>query len=94
VIGALETRDCRPAREGSRRLDRKHDRFGPAADEAHLFHGRNALRQQLRKGDLVLLDCPAEHVPYRFGRNPVAVVLMGGRVVYVRPGQEWRLGSR
>jgi hypothetical protein len=23
----------------------------------------------------------------------VAVVLMGGRVVYVRPGQEWRLGS-
>jgi hypothetical protein len=41
----------------------------------------------------VLLDCPAEHVPYRFGRNPVAVVLMGGRVVYVRPGEEWRLGS-
>ncbi len=46
-----------------------------------------------KQGDLVLLDCPAEHVPYRFGRNPVAVVLMGGRVVYVRPGQEWRLGS-
>jgi imidazolonepropionase len=47
-----------------------------------------------KQGDLVLLDCPAEHVPYRFGRNPVAVVLMGGRVVWVRPGQEWRLGSR
>jgi imidazolonepropionase len=45
-----------------------------------------------KRGDLILLDCPAEHVPYRFGRNPVAVVLMGGRVVYVRPGQEWRLG--
>ncbi len=47
-----------------------------------------------KHGDLVLLDCPAEHVPYRFGRNPVALVLMGGRVVYVRPGQEWRVGSR
>jgi imidazolonepropionase len=47
-----------------------------------------------KRGDLVLLDCPAEHVPYRFGRNPVAVVLMGGRVVYVRPGEEWRLGPR
>jgi imidazolonepropionase len=47
-----------------------------------------------KQGDLVLLDCPAEHVPYRFGRNPVAVVLMGGRVVYVRPGEEWRLGPR
>ncbi len=47
-----------------------------------------------KQGDLVLLDCPAEHVPYRFGRNPVAVVLMGGRVVYVCPGQEWRLGPR
>jgi len=46
-----------------------------------------------KRADLVLLDCPAEHVPYRFGRNPVALVLMGGRVVYVRPGQEWRLGS-
>jgi imidazolonepropionase len=47
-----------------------------------------------KRADFVLLDCPAEHVPYRFGRNPVALVLMGGRVVYVRPGQEWRLGSR
>jgi imidazolonepropionase len=47
-----------------------------------------------KRGDLVLLDCPAEHMPYRFGRNPVALVLMEGRVVYVRPGEEWRLGSR
>jgi imidazolonepropionase len=46
-----------------------------------------------KRGDLVLLDCPAEHVPYRFGRNPVAIVLMEGRVVYVRPGQEWRVGA-
>jgi imidazolonepropionase len=47
-----------------------------------------------KHGDLVLLDCPAEHVPYRFGRNPVALVLMGGRVVYVRAGEEWRVGRR
>ena len=46
-----------------------------------------------KQGDLLVLDCPVEHVPYRFGRNPVALVLMGGRVVYVRPGQEWRVGS-
>ena len=46
-----------------------------------------------KRADLVLLDVPAEHVPYRFGRNPVAIVLMGGRPVYVRPGQEWRLTS-
>jgi imidazolonepropionase len=46
-----------------------------------------------KRADLVVLDCPAEHVPYRFGRNPVAIVLMEGRVVYVRPGQEWRIGS-
>ncbi len=45
-----------------------------------------------KRADLVLLDGPAEHVPYRFGRNPVALVLMGGRPVYVRPGEEWRLG--
>jgi len=47
-----------------------------------------------KRGDLVLLDCPTEHVPYRFGRNPVALVLMEGRVVYIRPGQEWRVGGR
>jgi imidazolonepropionase len=58
--------------------------LGRAADLGSIEPGKH--------GDLVLLDCPAEHVPYRFGRNPVAVVLMGGRVVYVRPGEEWRLG--
>ena len=25
-----------------------------------------------KRADLVVLDVPVEHVPYRFGRNPVA----------------------
>jgi imidazolonepropionase len=45
-----------------------------------------------KRADLVLLDGPAEHVPYRFGRNPVAIVVLGGDVVWVRSGEEWRLG--
>jgi imidazolonepropionase len=28
-----------------------------------------------KRADLVLLDTPVEHIPYRFGRNPVAEVL-------------------
>jgi imidazolonepropionase len=44
-----------------------------------------------KQADLVLLDGPAEHVPYRFGRNPVAVVVRGGEVVWVRPDQTWRV---
>jgi imidazolonepropionase len=45
-----------------------------------------------RRADLVLLDGPAEHVPYRFGRNPVAAVIAGGELAWVRPDQTWRLG--
>jgi imidazolonepropionase len=44
-----------------------------------------------KRADLVLLDGPAEHVPYRYGRNPVAVVIAGGEVAYVRLGEEWRI---
>jgi imidazolonepropionase len=44
-----------------------------------------------KRGDLVLLDGPAEHMPYRFGRNPVAVVVIGGEVAWVRPDQAWRV---
>jgi imidazolonepropionase len=28
-----------------------------------------------KRADLVLLDSPVEHIPYRFGRNPVAEVM-------------------
>lgn len=45
-----------------------------------------------KQADLVLLDCPVEHVPYRFGRNPVAACLIAGRPVHVRPDSAWRLG--
>ena len=44
-----------------------------------------------KQADLVLLDGPAEHVPYRFGRNPVALVVRGGELAWVRPDQTWRV---
>jgi imidazolonepropionase len=44
-----------------------------------------------KRADLVLLDGPAEAMPYRFGHNPVAAVLVGGSPRYVRPGEDWRL---
>ena len=28
-----------------------------------------------KRADLVLLDSPVEHIPYRFGRNPVREVI-------------------
>src|SRR5258706_8525805 len=46
-----------------------------------------------KRADLVLLDGPADHMPYRFGHNPVEVVLIAGEPAYVRPGSEWRLGG-
>jgi imidazolonepropionase len=47
-----------------------------------------------KRADLVLLDGPAEQVAYRFGRNPVAAVILGGRPVHVRPDHAWRLRAR
>ena len=37
-----------------------------------------------KRADLVVLDGPAESVPYRFGHNPVAIAIVGGEVAYVR----------
>jgi imidazolonepropionase len=37
-----------------------------------------------KRADLVLLDGPVERIAYRFARNPVALVLIGGEVAYVR----------
>jgi imidazolonepropionase len=37
-----------------------------------------------KRADAVVLDGPIERVPYRFGRNPVAAVIAGGDLVYVR----------
>jgi imidazolonepropionase len=45
-----------------------------------------------KRADVVVLDAPLEHVPYRLGHNPVAIVIAGGEVVFVREDQAWRLG--
>jgi imidazolonepropionase len=44
-----------------------------------------------KRADVLLLDGPAEHVPYRFGHNPVAAVVAGGELAWVRPDQAWRV---
>jgi imidazolonepropionase len=46
-----------------------------------------------KRADLVLLDGPLSHLPYRFGRNPVAAVVVAGEVAWLRPGEEWRIGD-
>ena len=46
-----------------------------------------------KRGDVVLLDGPLEHVPYRLGHNPVAAVFVAGRLAWVRPDQRWRVAG-
>jgi imidazolonepropionase len=46
-----------------------------------------------KRADVVVLDAPVEHVPYRLGHNPVALVIAGGELVHVRPDQTWRVGA-
>jgi imidazolonepropionase len=46
-----------------------------------------------KRGDLILLDTPAAHLPYRFARNPVCAVLVAGRPAWVRADSAWRLGA-
>jgi imidazolonepropionase len=41
--------------------------------------------------DVLVLDGPIEHIAYRLGHNPVAIVILGGEIVHVRPDQSWRL---
>jgi imidazolonepropionase len=38
-----------------------------------------------KRADVVVLDGPVEHIPYRFGHDPVAAVIRGGEVVWRRP---------
>jgi imidazolonepropionase len=45
-----------------------------------------------KRADLVLIDSPVAHVAYRFGRNPVCLVLRAGEVAWVRPDALWRIG--
>ena len=44
-----------------------------------------------KRADVILLDTPAAHLPYRFARNPVCAVFVAGRPVWVRPDHVWRL---
>jgi imidazolonepropionase len=46
-----------------------------------------------KRADLVLLDEPVAHVPYRFGRNPVCVVVRAGEIAYVRQDSAWRVSA-
>jgi imidazolonepropionase len=46
-----------------------------------------------KRADLVLLDGPIAHVPYRFGRNPVCLVVRAGEVAWVRPDAAWRVAA-
>jgi imidazolonepropionase len=77
-------------------------RYGWSAREALLACTLNAawvlgLSRELgslepgKRADLVLLDCPIAHVPYRFGRNPVCLVLRAGEVVWARSDAGWRV---
>jgi len=47
-----------------------------------------------KRADVVLLDEPISHVPYRFGRNPVCIVVRAGEVAWVRPDAAWRVSAR
>ena len=44
-----------------------------------------------KRADVLVLDGPLEHIPYRFGRNPVAAVFVAGELAWVRPDQAWRV---
>ena len=71
-------------------------RYGWSVREALLASTLNAawvLGRALDQGDVLVLDGPAEHIPYRLGHNPVAVVIVAGEVVWVRPDQAWRVRS-
>jgi len=46
-----------------------------------------------KRADVLLLDGPVEHVPYRFGRNPVAAVLVAGEPAWVREDHAWRFAA-
>jgi imidazolonepropionase len=53
--------------------------------------GRTGSIEVGKRADLLVLDGPIDHVPYRFGRNPVAAVIRRGELAWVRPDQAWRV---
>jgi imidazolonepropionase len=49
------------------------------------LHAERGSLEVGKRADLVVLDGPVEHIPYRFGHDPVAAVVQGGEVVWRRP---------
>jgi imidazolonepropionase len=47
-----------------------------------------------KRADVVVLDSPVEQIPYRFGRSPVALVIVDGVVVHQRPDTGARVTLR
>jgi imidazolonepropionase len=43
-----------------------------------------------KRADVLVLDAPVEHIPYRLGHNPVGAVILAGRPVWIRPDHAWR----
>ena len=54
-----------------------------AAWTLDLHHDRGSIEAG-KRADLLILDGPAERIAYRFGHDPVAIVVLGGEIVYVR----------
>jgi imidazolonepropionase len=54
-----------------------------AAWVVDLAHDRGSIEVG-KRADLVVLDGPVDSIAYRFGHNPVQIVLIGGEPVYVR----------
>jgi imidazolonepropionase len=48
------------------------------------LHAERGSLEVGKRADLVVLDGPVEHVPYRFGHDPVAAVVRNGEVVWRR----------
>jgi imidazolonepropionase len=53
-----------------------------AAWTLDLHHDRGSIEVG-KHADLIVLDGPAESIPYRLGHNPVAIALIAGEIVHV-----------
>jgi imidazolonepropionase len=53
--------------------------------------GKTGSLEAGKRADVLVLDGPLEHVPYRLGHNPVAIAFVAGEPAWVRPDAAWRL---